>query len=156
MKPRWVERKMQEHRRRKVKIYRRDAGACRYCGVVLDFAAATLDHIVPVSRGGTNAEANLVLACAPCNNAKADNSAAWYEARRIAELERERTMRGACLEDDHVIRELERQADIAVRSRYRLLHALRALVKHVQRTDTGHANRPAMKHAVAVLDRERW
>lgn len=29
---------------------------------------ATLDHVVPVSKGGTNAYTNLKLACAKCNN----------------------------------------------------------------------------------------
>lgn len=43
-----------------------------YCG---DTAPATLDHIVPISRGGArNALENLVLACRDCNVAKDDRT----------------------------------------------------------------------------------
>lgn len=34
--------------------------------------ATTVDHIVPVSRGGTNALENLQPACGPCNRQKSD------------------------------------------------------------------------------------
>ena len=43
---------------------------CHYCG----HKATTKDHIVPRARGGKDARWNLVDACFPCNNAKAD---AW-------------------------------------------------------------------------------
>lgn len=33
---------------------------------------ATIDHALPKSRGGTNADENLLLACAACNGAKDD------------------------------------------------------------------------------------
>lgn len=39
---------------------------CAYCGGPAD----TLDHIVPVSRGGTNVWYNLTAACRPCNSRK--------------------------------------------------------------------------------------
>jgi 5-methylcytosine-specific restriction endonuclease McrA len=47
---------------------------CNYCGVGIDRKApmyhpckATIDHVVPLTRGGTNAESNLVAACFGCN-----------------------------------------------------------------------------------------
>jgi len=43
---------------------------CQYCGRVLSENTATLDHKVPVHRGGLDEPANWALACAPCNNAK--------------------------------------------------------------------------------------
>lgn len=49
---------------------------CCYCGVRMmgegphDPAAATFEHIVPRSRGGTNLRANLVVACRACNLAR--------------------------------------------------------------------------------------
>lgn len=44
------------------------AGACAYCPT----AAATWDHIVPVSRGGRTTPGNVVPACSPCNSSKKD------------------------------------------------------------------------------------
>lgn len=41
--------------------------ACAYCPA----PAATVDHVVPLVRGGTNAEGNLVPCCRRCNSAKA-------------------------------------------------------------------------------------
>lgn len=48
---------------------------CAYCGQVCSFEDygprfATTDHIVPRSRGGTNARKNKTLACLSCNRAK--------------------------------------------------------------------------------------
>ena len=42
---------------------------------------ATLDHVIPKSKGGTNARENLVLACNNCNNAKSDRSYEDFVAR---------------------------------------------------------------------------
>ena len=39
---------------------------------------ATLDHVVPLARGGPDSEANTVAACEACNGAKADISAQLY------------------------------------------------------------------------------
>lgn len=52
--------------------YRRDTGyalrdlPCTYCGD----PAQTLDHVVPRSRGGSDASDNLVPVCRSCNGAK--------------------------------------------------------------------------------------
>lgn len=45
---------------------------CRWCQKPLDQATATLDHLVPLARGGRNAPDNYVLACKPCNTARGD------------------------------------------------------------------------------------
>lgn len=52
------------------KIFSRDDYTCRYCG--LRGGRLECDHIVPVSRGGSNGEDNLTAACKPCNQAKRD------------------------------------------------------------------------------------
>lgn len=46
-------------------------GPCRYCG---SWVAGTVDHLVPISRGGTNARDNLVSACSGCNYGKRDRT----------------------------------------------------------------------------------
>lgn len=43
-------------------------GVCSYC--LRPVQRMTLDHVMPVSRGGTNATENLVMACAKCNTSK--------------------------------------------------------------------------------------
>lgn len=43
---------------------------CSYCGA----PASSIDHIVPVSSGGTNAWDNLTAACKSCNSKKHDRS----------------------------------------------------------------------------------
>jgi len=48
--------------------------ACAYCGAL----AEHLDHIEPLSRGGSDVEANIVPACAGCNLSKgAKTLAEW-------------------------------------------------------------------------------
>lgn len=46
------------------------AGVCHYCGKKVGAAALTLDHVVPVARGGTSAKGNVVPACEGCNRNK--------------------------------------------------------------------------------------
>lgn len=48
-------------------IAKKSKGRCWYCGANKKI---TIDHIVPVSRGGTGHLRNLVLACKTCNSSK--------------------------------------------------------------------------------------
>jgi 5-methylcytosine-specific restriction endonuclease McrA len=50
----------------------RDGHRCAYCGC----AATTVDHILPVSRGGRNTWLNTVAACDRCNQRKDDRTPA--------------------------------------------------------------------------------
>jgi 5-methylcytosine-specific restriction endonuclease McrA len=60
----------QSRRRRKRVLIRRHGPKCVRCGVTFPVGALTLDHIVPVSKGGANALTNLQLLCEPCNQEK--------------------------------------------------------------------------------------
>jgi 5-methylcytosine-specific restriction endonuclease McrA len=52
----------------------RDDHTCQYCGFVGVAAELTVDHIVPMSRGGTGDRwDNLVIACKRCNWRKANH-----------------------------------------------------------------------------------
>ena len=51
---------------------RRDGHRCQYCG--RPDLSLTVDHIVPVSRGGEDTWENLVCACVACNNKKGDRT----------------------------------------------------------------------------------
>lgn len=43
---------------------------CYYCQVVISREEVTMDHVVPVSRGGKSVKGNVVAACKECNNRK--------------------------------------------------------------------------------------
>jgi 5-methylcytosine-specific restriction endonuclease McrA len=45
-------------------------GRCHYCGRGFSPAELTMDHIVPVSRGGKTTKGNVAPCCKECNNAK--------------------------------------------------------------------------------------
>jgi 5-methylcytosine-specific restriction endonuclease McrA len=45
-------------------------GVCHYCGGKFTPEEITMDHIVPVSRGGKSVKGNIVAACKPCNSKK--------------------------------------------------------------------------------------
>lgn len=47
-------------------------GICHYCGQKVAPAELTLDHIVPLVRGGRSTKGNCVPACKECNNRKKD------------------------------------------------------------------------------------
>jgi 5-methylcytosine-specific restriction endonuclease McrA len=45
-------------------------GRCHYCGRSTPPAELTMDHIVPVARGGRSVKGNLVPTCKSCNTKK--------------------------------------------------------------------------------------
>ena len=49
---------------------KRSAGICYYCGEKVGSAELTMDHIIPIARGGKSVRPNLVPACKTCNNKK--------------------------------------------------------------------------------------
>lgn len=52
---------------------------CAYCGAT---GSLTVDHIIPLSRGGLNEIQNLVPACKSCNTSKGIKDAIeWYSSR---------------------------------------------------------------------------
>ena len=53
-------------------VLERDGHRCGYC----TRTATTVDHIVPVSRGGRNTWLNTVAACGVCNQRKGDQTPA--------------------------------------------------------------------------------
>ena len=45
-------------------------GVCHYCGRQVGAEALTMDHVVPVARGGSSRKGNVVPCCAACNKTK--------------------------------------------------------------------------------------
>ena len=58
-------------------LFARDHYRCQYCGrpqvVLRTRECLTRDHLVPLSRGGTNAWTNVVTACSSCNARKGNH-----------------------------------------------------------------------------------
>ncbi len=46
------------------------SGTCFYCKKTFSPEDLTMDHLIPVSRGGKSEKMNLVPACKECNNKK--------------------------------------------------------------------------------------
>lgn len=62
-------------------MFESQEGRCAYCGIKLD-ARFHVDHIIPVSRGGSNDPENLCLACRDCNLSKKDKTPDEWKAIR--------------------------------------------------------------------------
>jgi hypothetical protein len=84
-------------KRLRFEILRRDNHTCRYCGGVAPDVILTVDHVIPVSLGGSDEPTNLVAACKDCNAGKtssnpdaplvdtvADDALRWAAAMRQA------------------------------------------------------------------------
>jgi 5-methylcytosine-specific restriction endonuclease McrA len=55
-------------------VYTRDGFRCQYCTTKCAERELTYDHVVPRSAGGRTEWTNIVAACKPCNNRKANKS----------------------------------------------------------------------------------
>lgn len=56
----------------RMSVLDRDGYTCQYCGRKAPDVALEIDHVIPVSKGGTNDIDNLVTACYDCNRGKSD------------------------------------------------------------------------------------
>jgi len=56
----------------KANVILRDTMQCQYCDTRLTRNSCTMDHVIPISKGGKTNWENVVTACGPCNTAKAD------------------------------------------------------------------------------------
>ncbi len=85
-------------KRVRFEVFKRDAFTCQYCGATPPSIVLHVDHIIPVSDGGSNEIDNLVTSCQPCNSGKSNISlksipkSLKQKAEEIAE--REEQLRG--------------------------------------------------------------
>ncbi len=49
---------------------KRSIGICYYCNRKFRPAELTMDHLVPIVRGGKSVQGNIVSSCKECNNKK--------------------------------------------------------------------------------------
>ncbi len=65
-------RRSTEVRFSKANIFLRDQYRCLYCGTRVNNNTATMDHVLPLSKGGKTNWENIATACSPCNTVKED------------------------------------------------------------------------------------
>jgi 5-methylcytosine-specific restriction endonuclease McrA len=66
-------------------------GVCHHCQQKFPAAQLTMDHLIPLARGGTSAKGNIVCACMKCNQ---DKKLDTPVDSLFEQLERERKSRG--------------------------------------------------------------
>lgn len=55
-------------------IFYRDRNRCQYCGRSFPQRELNLDHVIPLSRGGSSCWENVVCACVSCNGRKGNRT----------------------------------------------------------------------------------
>ena len=84
-------------------LFRRDNHMCLYCGDYLYDCELTRDHVVPVSRGGTDTWENVVTACRVCNHHKDDKLLDDIGMRLLAIPYAPNRAEGLILENRHIL-----------------------------------------------------
>lgn len=59
-------------KKQRFEVFKRDNFTCQYCGCKAPDSVLNVDHIKPVSKGGTNDTLNLITSCFSCNSGKSD------------------------------------------------------------------------------------
>ena len=55
-------------------LYERQNKKCGYCGNKIGFSEVTVDHKIPLSRGGPDCMDNMICSCKPCNALKGNRT----------------------------------------------------------------------------------
>lgn len=76
-------------------VFKRDKFTCQYCGASAPEVILEIDHIKPVSKGGTDDMMNLVTSCRDCNRGKTnreltDDSTVMVQKQRLDEMQERR------------------------------------------------------------------
>ena len=76
-------------------VFKRDKFTCQYCGESAPSVTLEVDHIVPVSKGGTDEIMNLITSCRDCNRGKAgkkldDSSAVMVQKKQMDAMQERR------------------------------------------------------------------
>jgi len=64
--------------RKKLRVLKRDNFRCKFCGKTANDTQLHIDHITPLSKGGSNNLENLQVLCAECNQAKSNKTEFAY------------------------------------------------------------------------------
>ncbi len=73
-------------KRLRFEVFKRDHFTCQYCGAQPPAVVLVAGHVIPVKDGGQTTIDNLVTACEPCNQGKADRLITTKAIRPDADL----------------------------------------------------------------------
>lgn len=78
-------------------VFKRDCFTCQYCGAKAPDVLLEVDHIKPVSKGGTNDILNLITACRDCNRGKSkkelsDDTIVAKQIKQMEDIQQRREM----------------------------------------------------------------
>ena len=73
------------YQRVRLEVLQRDYYTCHYCGVA---EANTVDHLIPISKGGTDEASNMVACCIKCNSSKRDRMTPTFFERAARQIGR--------------------------------------------------------------------
>jgi len=76
-------------------LFERDKWACRYCGERVTTENATLDHLIPISKGGPDSPENLATCCLLCNSIKSGKTYEEAAPAILAALRKRRDPRAS-------------------------------------------------------------
>lgn len=84
-------------------VFKRDKFTCQYCGASAPDVILEVDHLKPVSKGGTNDLLNLVTSCRDCNRGKtnkelSDDSAVKVQKKQLDDMQERREQMKMMLE----------------------------------------------------------
>lgn len=99
-------------------VFKRDSFTCQYCGKSAPDVVLHVDHIDPVSKGGSNDILNLITSCAECNGGKGavrldDNATLQKQRQQLAELSERREQLRMMLEWRAGLKDVDAMAFIA-------------------------------------------
>lgn len=60
-------------KRARFDVFKRDDFTCQYCNRKPPQVTLEIDHVIPVSAGGSDSDTNLITACFDCNRGKSSN-----------------------------------------------------------------------------------
>lgn len=98
-------------------VFKRDKFTCQYCGASAPEVILEVDHIKPVSKGGTDDLMNLVTACRNCNRGKtnrelSDDTAVERQKQQLDALQERREQLDMMLKwREELAAEIEHEVD---------------------------------------------
>ncbi len=106
------QRRKQISKKLRFEVFKRDSFKCQYCGATAPEVILHVDHMKPVSKGGSNDLTNLITSCAACNLGKRarkldDNTAISKSRAQMEELQQRREQLEMMMEWQESLRDLK-------------------------------------------------